>query len=89
MVNELVGDMTREMIDYIYNQSQKKHNKKKIKYVIDIFTNLLLSNIKPYFYVILSILILMFFINCLEFYYYIRLFVQTQHSNDIKFTEFN
>jgi hypothetical protein len=76
-VNSLFGDITHEIIEFIYNQTKKKSNKRKIKYVIDSLTSIIFSDVKPYLYTILAILILMFLMNCFSFYYYIRLFAKT------------
>ena len=72
-INSLVGDLTREIIDFIYSQTKKKNNKKKIKYIIDTLTKLLFHDIQPYLYTILAMLFIMFIINCFQFYYYIKL----------------
>jgi len=77
-VNSMIGDFTREIIDFIYSQTKRKNNKKKIKYIIDLLTKLLFEDIKPYLYTILSMLFIMFIINCFQFYYYIKLFIDTK-----------
>lgn len=81
-INPLIGDITTELIDYIYTQSRKKNNKRKIKYILDTLTTIAFSDVKPYLYTILAILILMFLMNCFNFYYYIRLFAKSNpHIN--------
>lgn len=81
-INPLIGDITNEIIDYIYTQSHKKRNKRKIKYIIDTLTTIAFGDVKPYLYTILAILILMFLMNCFSFYYYIKLFVKSNpHFN--------
>lgn len=77
-VNSLVGDLTNEIIEFVYSQTRKKNNKKKIKYIIDTLTKLLFGDIQPYLYTILAMLFIMFIINCFQFYYYIRLFVDNK-----------
>ena len=72
-INSLVGDLTHEIIDFIYSQTKKKNNKKKIKYIIDTLTKLLFHDIQPYLYTILAMLFIMFIINCFQFYYYVKL----------------
>lgn len=74
MTNALFGDITNELIDFIYTQVKKDKNKRKIKYVLDTCMNIIFSNIQVYFYSIMIILILIFCMNCFQFYYYIRLF---------------
>lgn len=80
VVNSIVGDLTREIIDYIYLQIKKKNNKKKIKYIIDTVTKLLFGDIQPYLYTILAMLFVMFIINCFQFYYYIKLFIDIKNT---------
>jgi hypothetical protein len=76
-INSLVGDLTHEIIEYIYLQTKRKSNKKKIKYILNILTSIAFGDVKPYLYTILAILILMFLMNCFSFYYYIKLFVKS------------
>lgn len=83
MVNSIVGDITREIIDFIYIQTKRKKNKQKIKYIIHNFTNVVFENIQPYLYTILAVLIIMFLMNLFQFYYYIKLFLINNHSIDI------
>ena len=86
-INSLVGNVTSELIDYIYLQTQKKKNKRKLKYIYDTAVGILFSDLKPYLYTILAILVLMFIMNCFSFYYYIRLFIESNPNiniNDIK-----
>lgn len=81
-INSLVGDITNELIDYIYIQSRRKGNKRKIKYILDTLTSIAFGDVKPYLYTILAILILMFLMNCFNFYYYITLFAKSNpHIN--------
>lgn len=84
MVNTFVGDITREIIDYIYSQTKKKNNKKKIKYIIDTITDLILQNLQPYLYTILIILIIIILMNCFQFYYYIILLVPTLQKKNLE-----
>lgn len=71
-MTSIIGDFTKEIINFAYRQTKKNKNKRKIKYIIDILTNLLFEDIKPYALTILGILILMFVMNCFQFYWYMR-----------------
>ena len=82
-MSSIFGDVTREIIDLIYNESKRKHNKRKLKYIFDMTTGLLLDNIKPYLYTILAILILMFTMNVFQFYYYIRMFINKDSNSGL------
>jgi len=77
MSNSIFGDITNEIIEYIYTQTKKNTNKKKIKHIIDLLGDMMFNDLKPYLYTILAILILMFLMNCFNFYYYIKLFMKS------------
>ena len=79
-INSIVGNITSELINYIYLQTKKKKNKHKLKYIYDTLIDILFMDLKPYLYTILAILILMFIMNCINFYYYIKLFIES-HPN--------
>lgn len=80
VVNSMFGDVTKELIDYLYIQLKKKNNKRKLKIIIDTLTDLVFNDIKPYLYTILSILILMFIMNLVQFYYYVKIFIDSKLS---------
>ena len=82
MTHPLIGDITNECIDFIYHETQKTKNKKKLKNIMNIILDVLFSDIKPYLYTILGILVLIFLINFVQFYYYIKMF--TNSGNTIK-----
>jgi hypothetical protein len=79
-MTSIVGNMTSEIIDLVYRQTRKNKNKKKIKYIVDILTNFLFEDIKPYTITILGILILMFVMNCFQFYWYMKAVKITQFT---------
>ena len=79
-MTSIVGKMTSEIIDLVYRQTRKNKNKKKIKYIVDILTNFLFEDIKPYTITILGILILMFVMNCFQFYWYMKAVKITQFT---------
>lgn len=83
VVNSLVGDVTTELINYLHIQLKKKKNKRKVKTIINILTDFVFNDIKPYLYTILAILIIMFIINLFQFYYYIKLFIDSKSSLQI------
>lgn len=79
----MYGNITNEIIEYIYKQTKKHKNKKKLKYIIDTIRDLALDDIKPYLFTILAILILMFLMNSFNFYYYITLFMKSNPTSHI------
>jgi hypothetical protein len=87
MPNSLVADLTRETIDFIYTQTRRKKNKQKIQYVMNYLTNLIFSDLQPYLYTILAVLILMFLINLFQFYYYVRLFLKNASLQHISLSD--
>lgn len=73
MNNSIVSDITKETLTLLYNESKKKHNKKKITYIINLIVNIALEKIQPYLYAIMAILIIMFLMNMFQFIYYIKI----------------
>lgn len=71
----MIEDLTTETINFIYNQFEKKHNKTHINKIINHITTIAFEYIKPYLYTIMAILILLFIMNFLQFYYYIKLII--------------
>ena len=76
MVHPLLGDITNEIIDFIYTQIKSHKNKKKIKHITNTVMDLVFIDIKPYLYTIVTILVILFLINCFNFYYYIKLVIK-------------
>jgi hypothetical protein len=68
----------KNSLDFLLNgisQELQDENKfKKVKKIIVNITNILFQHIKPYFYTIMSILLIMFGMNCFQFYYFIKTF---------------
>ena len=85
-MDSIVSDVTRESIDLIYKELKKKHNKKKLSYIFNYISNLAINSIKPYMYTIMAILIVIFLMNCFQFYYYIKL---NTNFKSINVSEFN
>lgn len=82
-VNPIFGDLTSEIVDYVYKQTQKKRNKRRIKHILDTLSEIVFSDLKPYLYTILAILVLMFLMNCVNFYYYTKLFIRSNPNFNI------
>jgi hypothetical protein len=72
-MKSVLGDLTSETIGIIFKECEKEKNKRRIETIINNIINIALDNIKPYLYTIMAILILMFLINFVQFYYYIKL----------------
>jgi hypothetical protein len=73
MKQPILGDISNEVIDLIYTNIKSDKNKYKIRYISNTIIDILFADIKPYLYSIISILVLLFLINCFNFYYYIKL----------------
>jgi hypothetical protein len=86
MVNSIVGDLTREIIDFVYSEIKRKKNKQKLQFVINNITSIVFENIQPYLYTILAVLIIMFLMNLFQFYYYIKLFLINNQQVNIDLT---
>ena len=64
--------ITQEMIKHFLNIIKESNNYNKIKNIIDDLTSTISNKVAPYLYSILAILIVMFFMNCFQFYYYLK-----------------
>lgn len=72
-MNSLISDMTKDTLKYIYKETKKKTNQKKISYIIDTITRIAVEKLQPYMYAIMAILIILFLMNCFQFYYYLNI----------------
>lgn len=75
---DILGDLTSEIIDLIHSEYSKEDNKKKMNTIINDIMWLFLDNIQPYFITIVVILGLLFLMNTVQFYYYIKLLLKGQ-----------
>lgn len=87
-IKSIGGDIFREIIDYLYIESKKKKNQRKIQYIIETLNNIIFHQIQPYLYTIVGILIIIFCMNVFQFYYYIKLLL-SHNSNNINYFESN
>lgn len=74
-MKSIIGDLTKETINLVYKECEKDKNKKILSNIINNITRIAFKNIQPYLYTIMGILILLFLMNCFQFYYYIKLFI--------------
>ena len=72
-MKSIFSDLTKETISIVFKECQKDKNKQKIEYFINKITKIAFTNFQPYLFTIMAILILIFTMNCFQFYYYIKL----------------
>lgn len=84
-MKSILGDLTSETINFIYKECEKTQNKKRLATIINNITSIAFESITPYLYTIMAILILLFLINCFQFYYYIKLIVLTNNNSSSPF----
>jgi hypothetical protein len=82
-MKSIIGDLTTETISFIFRECEKDKNKRRLTNIINHIINIAFENIKPYLYTIMAILILLFLMNCFQFYYYIKLIVTNNHLENI------
>jgi len=80
-MKSLFNDISEQIIDFSFKEFKKKKNQGKIEYIINNITNFAMTSIKPYLYTIIILLVTMFFINCAQFYYYMKIKHVLQYSN--------
>ena len=68
----------KNSLDFLLNgiskELQDEVKFKKVKKIIGNINNIFFQYIKPYFYTLMSILLIMFVMNCFQFYYFIKTF---------------
>jgi hypothetical protein len=74
-MNSIIGDLTTETISLVYKECEKDKNKRRLSKIITRVINIALEHINPYLYTIMTILILLFVINCVQFYYYMKILI--------------
>jgi hypothetical protein len=80
-MKSLLSDLTTETISLLYKECEKDKNKQRITTMLNNMINIALTNIKPYLYTIMALLILLFLMNCFQFYYYVKYVILSQQSN--------
>jgi hypothetical protein len=68
----IISDITNDIIQYISNIVYEPTNTKKIKHVFSYLIKCLLEHIYIYLYTIMALLIIIFIMNCSQFYYIIK-----------------
>lgn len=78
--NSIMNDIADDIICQLqYICTIPKYNK-KINDFLSYCIKIIFNNISPYLYIIISILILMFLMNCFQFYYYVKLFIENSKN---------
>ena len=78
----LVSDLTGEVLRYAYKEINRPNNRKRLAFIIDTVTNMAIGRIQPYLYAIMAILVIMFLLNCFQFYYYLK-YIMLYHKNAV------
>jgi hypothetical protein len=78
----LVSDLTGEVLRYAYKEFNRPNNRKRLAFMIETVTNMAIGRIQPYMYAIMAILVIMFLLNCFQFYYYLK-YIMLYHKNAV------
>jgi hypothetical protein len=70
-MDNIFSDLTSNVIKNIYIETVKPKNKKKIEKIVSVITLILLKKIQPYIFGILTMLVILFLMNVLQFYFYL------------------
>jgi hypothetical protein len=71
-MNDILDLVTDETISIIYKGIKKHKNKHRINYIINTLINSATIHFQPYLYTIMAILVLIFFMICVQFFYYAK-----------------
>ena len=69
-MSEISSEIMREVLRNCYYEMKKPRNGKKIKYMVSTLTEYVLSDFKFQINIVVAILVLMFVMNCVQFYFY-------------------
>lgn len=71
-----ISKATKDFFYYINKELEKEKNKKNIASITSYFSKIILERFSPYFYTLLCILLIMFVMNCVQFYYYLKIILK-------------
>jgi hypothetical protein len=83
-MKSIISDLTSETIGIIFKECEKDKNKKRLEVIMNNIINIAFENLKPYLYTIMGLLMILFLINCFQFYYYVKLFINNNKLNHIQ-----
>jgi len=83
-MKSIISDLTSETIGIIFKECEKDKNKKRLEVIMNNIINIAFENLKPYLYTIMGLLTILFLINCFQFYYYVKLFINNNKLNHIQ-----
>jgi hypothetical protein len=94
--DDIAYGVTNEILTHCLNVAKKHLNESMnengdgsntsiLRPVLDRIMNTIINKIAPYLYSIMAILIVMFFMNCFQFYYYIRIILTKNVIRDTSF----
>jgi hypothetical protein len=76
----IVEELTHDTISLIYKEIKKPKSRQRVEEIINTVTSMAFDRFKPYLITTMAILIILFLLNCFQFYYYIRLKIIGGHS---------
>ena len=68
----LFSNITKDILNNICNELEKKKNKNKINKLIKNVMDVAMQHIRIYMYGIMALLIILFLMNFFQFYFYIK-----------------
>ena len=86
--NVFMNGIVSELMSSVLNCLTENDNYNKAQHVFSYFISIMMEKISPYLYSIMAILIVMFIMNCFQFYYYIKLMLHNNVNVANLITEF-
>lgn len=83
-MKSIISDLTSETIGIIFKECEKDKNKKRLEAIMNNIIHIAFENLKPYLYTIMGLLMILFLINCFQFYYYVKLFINNNKLDHIQ-----
>lgn len=79
----IIHDIADDIISQLQNICSTPKYNKKINNLLSYCVKIIFNHLSTYLYIIIAILILMFLMNCFQFYYYVSLFINNSKQNNI------
>jgi hypothetical protein len=68
-------------VSTVYSEYYRPENKEKVDNVINDIFEVFFRKIKPYLVLVITVLCISIVMNCVQFYYYIRVFLKQSTNN--------
>ena len=73
---KITESLANDAFKMMHEMYSKKENKTKVDHITRSIMDTLIDKLKPYFFLITGLLVIMILMNCIQFYYYIKVYLK-------------